>query len=177
MDTPLESIEEDAFLGASSNGTLKSIHIFRTELAEIPVEALKVLNQSLISLRIEVSNISVVPARSFVGLHLEELRLSNAQISELKADAFAGLDKLKTLDLHGNVLTDIPKGIFQPLRNLEVLDIGRNNLGKLQPTYFSDLSKLISVNVSHNGLNDYPRGVFARNTVNKLILKLKKCAA
>jgi Leucine-rich repeat (LRR) protein len=68
--------------------------------------------------------------------------------------------------LHGNQLKEIPKGIFQPLRNLEVLDIGHNILSKLLPTYFSDLAKLINVNVSHNGLTEYPRGVFARNTVN-----------
>ena len=165
MDTPLQTIEKDAFLGVS-NTSLRQIQLLRTELTEFPVEAFSVLS-SMTALRIDGSALTSVAGKSFVGLHLDELRLTNGQISELKADSFAGLDKLKTLDLHDNLLTDIPKGCFQPLRNLEVLDIGGNNLTKLQPTYFADLAKLISVNVSRNGLSDYPRGVFARNTVKR----------
>lgn len=163
IDTPLQYIEDDAFLGASNN-TLMMINLTRTELVEIP-EGLKKLS-SLTVLRVDQSRLSNVSSRAFAGLHLEELRLVNANISQLMPEAFAGLDKLKTLDLHGNQLKEIPKGIFQPLRNLEVLDIGHNILSKLLPTYFSDLAKLINVNVSHNGLTEYPRGVFARNTVN-----------
>lgn len=163
LDTPLQRVEKDAFWGVS-NATLRHVQLIRTELEEFPVSAFSVLS-SLTTLRIDYSGLTALPSKSFIGLHLEELRVTNAKISELKSDAFAGLDKLKTLDLHGNNLTDLPKGVFQPLRNLEILDVGFNNLTKLQPTYFSDLSKLISINVSYNGLTDYPRGVFARNTV------------
>lgn len=165
IDTPLQYLESDVFLGIS-NTSLQQIHLMRTSLIELPVSALSVLSSSLTQLHIEWSQLNSVPSRSFSGLHLEELRLTNANISELMSDAFAGLDKLKTLDLHGNQLKDIPKGIFLPLRNLEVLDVASNSLAKLQPHYFSDLAKLVSVNVSSNGLTEYPRGVFARNTVN-----------
>lgn len=162
IDTPLQYIEDDVFLGVL-NGTLQSLNLTRTELVELPV-ALKSLN-SLTVLKVDQSRLENVSSRAFTGLHLDDVRLTNANISLLLPDAFAGLDKLKMLDLHGNQLKDIPKGIFQPLRNLEVLDVGHNVLGKLQPAYFSDLAKLISINVSHNGLTEYPRGVFARNTV------------
>lgn len=163
MDTPLRFIEQDVFLGVS-NASLRQIQLLRTELVELPVAALSPLS-SMTSLRIDSSGLTALAGKSFSGLHLEELRLTNGRIAELKSDSFAGLDKLKTLDLHDNLLTEIPKGCFQPLRNLEVLDVGGNNLTKLQPTYFADLAKLISINVSRNGLTDYPRGVFARNTV------------
>ena len=162
IDTPLQYIEDDVFLGLL-NGTLQVLNLTRTELVEIP-SALKSLT-SLTALKVDQSRLTNISSRAFIGLHLEDVRLTNANISVLSPDAFAGLDKLKVLDLHGNQLADVPKGIFQPLRNLEVLDIGHNVLGKLQPTYFSDLAKLININVSYNGLTEYPRGVFARNTV------------
>lgn len=163
MDTPLQAIEDDVFLGFA-NATLQSLNLTRTQLMEMPA-AFKSLT-SMTALRVDHSLLNSIPSRAFAGLHLEDLRITNANVSQLLSDAFSGLDKLKTLDLHGNQLKEIPKGIFQPLRNLEFLDLGFNNLTKLQPTYFSDLAKLITVNVSHNNLAEYPRGVFARNTVN-----------
>ena len=162
IDTPLQNIEDDVFLGLS-NATLQSINLTRTKLMEMPA-ALKSLT-SMTALRVDHSLLNSIPNQAFAGLHLEDLRITNANISQLVPNSFSGLDKLKTLDLHGNQLSEIPKGVFQPLRNLEFLDVGFNNLTKLQPTYFSDLGKLISINVSHNNLAEYPRGVFARNTV------------
>ena len=162
MDTPLQNIEDGVFLGLS-NTTLQSLNLTRTKLMEIPA-ALKSLT-SMTTLRVDHSLLNSIPNQAFAGLHLEDLRITNANISHLLPHSFFGLDKLKMLDLHGNQLNEIPKGVFQPLCNLEILDIGFNNLTKLQPTYFSDLGKLISINVSHNNLAEYPRGLFARNTV------------
>lgn len=111
VDTPLQYVERDTFWGV--NLTLQQLELTRTDLVELPVEAFSVLT-NLSALHIDGSQLQSVPANALNGLRqLEKVALCNANISELVTDTFLGLDKLKSLDLHGNALTQIPKGIFK----------------------------------------------------------------
>lgn len=65
--------------------------------------------------------------------------------------------KLKTLDLHGNRLTELKRNQFKNLRELEVLDISHNQLAKLDSSHVADLTKLGWCNVSHNALTEITR--------------------
>lgn len=73
-------------------------------------------------LRLEQNKITYIPPRAFAGLHrLRRLDLSNNAIAELAPAAFSGLAALTSLVLYGNALTHIPPTAFQGLRTLQLL--------------------------------------------------------
>ena len=53
-------------------------------------------------------------------------RLNNANIEEINGAVFSKLTSLRTLDLSGNALKDLPTDLL--LKNLELLDLSDNNL-------------------------------------------------
>ena len=58
------------------------------------------------------------------------LQLAGRGIAALKADDFAGLDNLTSLDLSGNALTALPAAVFEPLTSLTALHLNSNALAE-----------------------------------------------
>ena len=56
-----------------------------------------------------------------------------------------GIQEINSLDLSGNLLTNIELGTFAGLNNLEYLDLGRNQLTNIQPGTFAGLNNLRSL--------------------------------
>ena len=90
------------------------------------------------------------------------LDISWSGLTSLRADDFAGLTSLGSLDLSGNYrLAALPEGAFAGLTSLGSLDLSRNGLAALPEGAFDGLtSRLGSLDLSRNGLAALPEGIF-----------------
>ncbi|KAM0680815.1 hypothetical protein GINT2_001089 [Glugoides intestinalis] len=110
---------------------------------------------------IDVKELEKIPDLLFDDLtNLESLSLRRNNIKELQPNIFEKLQKLKSLGLASNKLTEIPSCVFDGLVNLKSLSLGRNNIKELQPNIFSNLKKLEYLYLSDNKLAEIPSCVF-----------------
>jgi Leucine-rich repeat (LRR) protein len=82
-------------------------------------------------LKIEGHALQSLAASSVPTPAVETFSLTNGPLSDIAADTFAICKKIKTLDLHGNALTELKRGVFKGLRDLESLDLSHNQLLKV----------------------------------------------
>lgn len=157
-DVPIKSINEYTFWGI--NTTLEELRIVNSSLIAFPREAMKVLGNLKI-LELDQHNIEILNANEFhdsqLPAKLERIYVTNGKVTELGANAFQHLKKVKTVDLHGNKIADLKKNQFRGLRDAEVLDLSFNEIAKLDSTHIADLTKLTFCNVSHNKLTELSR--------------------
>ncbi|CAD5219599.1 unnamed protein product [Bursaphelenchus xylophilus] len=64
------------------------------------------------------------------------------------------------LRLEQNHITQIPKDVFKPMKNLRRLDLSKNNIHTVDPEAFSGLSSLNTLVLYANNITDLPEGVF-----------------
>ncbi|XP_015609044.1 slit homolog 1 protein [Cephus cinctus] len=88
----------------------------------------------------------------------DELDLSNCGIKEIHPEAFREVN-VKTLNLTGNLLTNLPGGIFENLKDLEYLFLDRNNISSVDGA-FSGLNNLKLLNFSQNKIKVMNGGEF-----------------
>jgi hypothetical protein len=124
---------------------------------------------------------------------LFRLDLPGKGINSVSAQAFAGLEDLKIVDLSSNMLTSLPDSVFTGLRSLvqldlrenklaslssnifptslESLDLGGNEVASLSDSLFAGLRSLMWLNLRENKLASLPDSLFADLT-NLLELRL-----
>jgi Leucine-rich repeat (LRR) protein len=157
-DVPIKLINEFTFWGI--NTTLEELRIINSSLTAFPREAFKVLG-NLKLLELSHHQIAALNTNEFddsqLPAKLEKFYVTNGLVSELGANAFQHLKKVKVIDLHGNKIAVLKKNQFRGLRDAEVLDISFNELGKLDSTHIADLTKLTFCNASHNKLAELSR--------------------
>ena len=84
------------------------------------------------TLRLRNARLGSPQAGDFAGLpKLKQINLEGNQLSSLPSDAFAGLSSLDRLDLQGNQLSSLPDGVFAGLSPLPVLLPYKNAVGPL----------------------------------------------
>ena len=97
----------------------------------------------------------------FNGLSgLEELNLSQNDLSTLPAGVFDDLSSLNSLNLSYNDLTSLPVGLLSGLSNLTELDFMWNDIGQLPAGAFDGLTNLRKLDVTLNYISQLPAGVF-----------------
>jgi Leucine-rich repeat (LRR) protein len=169
-DVPIKSIQDHVFWGI--NETLEELRIINSSLTEFPRDAFKSLGNlkflelnyhSIKELNNDEFDDSQLPAK------LEKMYITNGNVTEIGANTFQHLKKLKTIDLHGNNIAVLKKNQFRGLRDVELLDISFNNIAKLDSSHIADLTKLAFCNVSNNRLTELSRGAFTRNAVLKIV--------
>ena len=105
-----------------------------------------------------------VAAGTFLGLrNLEDLRMSNNDVSILRVGAFVDLGRLQELDLSSNRIENIEPGAFAGLRSLESLKMksDRNALAVLRNGTFEGLGALGgTLDLSHSGIQSIEPGAF-----------------
>ncbi|XP_048867308.1 podocan-like protein 1 [Brienomyrus brachyistius] len=90
------------------------------------------------------------------ALSLESLNLEGNLLSQLPRH----LPKaLRTLNLEGNAITSISKGAFVRLPYLENLGLSRNRIVQVAPRAFGSLANLHQLDLSHNRLQQVPRNI------------------
>jgi len=109
-NSPLKEISSDVFIPLKDS--LIKLEIINSQLDEMPVSALQEL-ENLVTLTIDQHNISILD-KPITGMgNLQNIHISNGNITEFKKDTFASLSKLVRLDLHGNNLKTIPSDSFK----------------------------------------------------------------
>ncbi|KAM0681135.1 hypothetical protein GINT2_000920 [Glugoides intestinalis] len=110
---------------------------------------------------IDVKELEKIPDLLFDDLtNLESLSLGRNNIKELQPNIFNNLQKLKSLYLADNKLTEFPSCVFDGLVNLKSLGLVNNNIKELQPNIFKNLQKLENLWFSKNKLTEFPSCVF-----------------
>ncbi len=87
---------------------------------------------------------------------LKKLRLSQNQLTEVRASSFAKTPNLNTLMLDNNALVSIPPSAFSGLSGLNQLTLSSNQLETLEPQSFQNLAKLDYLSLHNNHLVDLP---------------------
>lgn len=169
-DVPIKSIADHVFYGV--NETLEELRIINSSLTEFPRDAFKSLSNLKI-LELNHHFIHTLNNNEFddsqLPAKLEKMYITNGNISEIGANTFQQVKKLKVIDLHGNQIVVLKKNQFRGLRDAEVLDISYNNIAKLDSSHIADLTKLTFCNASHNKLSELSRGAFTRNAVLRVV--------
>lgn len=89
---------------------------------------------------------------------LQELDLSECNLSHLLPTMFKKLTRLTYINLASNNISDIPKETFAPLVDLIDLDLSDNKLSQLRSDMFENNLEMISLNMHNNHLSSL-RGV------------------
>ena len=169
-DVPIKSIKDHVFWGI--NDTLEELRIINSSLTEFPRDAFKSLG-NLKFLELNHHSIKELNNNEFddsqLPAKLEKMYITNGNVTEIGANTFQHLKKLKTIDLHGNHIAVLKKNQFRGLRDVELLDISFNHIAKLDSSHIADLTKLAFCNVSNNRLTELTRGAFTRNAVLKIV--------
>lgn len=104
------------------------------------------------SLNLSGKKLTKVPEDIFNQINLEELDLSNNQLTDAIPSQIGKLKNLKVLNLSNNQMTGVPAEVGQ-LQYLEVLDISYNQLTGL-PNEIGNLKKLKTLNISGNNYSE-----------------------
>uniref|UniRef100_A0A3Q3GIL5 LRRCT domain-containing protein n=1 Tax=Labrus bergylta TaxID=56723 RepID=A0A3Q3GIL5_9LABR len=91
---------------------------------------------------------------------LSTLVLSRNSISQIETNAFAVTPNLLQLDLSSNQLTVLNSSIFTGLTELRELLLFGNKIIQINPEAFSDLRSLKRLYLSGNRLEDFPYGLY-----------------
>lgn len=81
---------------------------------------------------------------------LEELYLSENNISSINHEDFTNLSSLIVLDLRQNSLRELNETVFEGLSKLQRLDLSQNQIKLLSPSTFQYLNNLVFLSLSDN---------------------------
>ena len=123
-------------------------------------------DQNTIYSEIEIhcdSTVSTIHPNAFINVTADLLTLHSVSLKNLERGAFNGLDEnLMSLDLEGNLLTDIPEGVFVQFSKLEYLNLAYNKLSHITSEPFGELSTVTSLHLEHNVITEIDAKAFLR---------------
>ena len=112
-------------------------------------------------LRLNDNHIHAIHKNTFEHLqHLEELDLSNNNITSLEAGIFSSMTRLKSLWISSNGLYRVHNVTFRNLTTLRDLSLANNNVSWIEQASFSDLSELKRLWLNNNKITELSNGTF-----------------
>lgn len=144
------------------------LEINHTDSAVIPTKMFANISFKFLELRIIEGNIKKIEHDAFEGLSsfLKILSLKNNKIESLDV---LNLEKLETLDLSWNQITNLNEQTINNLTNLEYFNLGFNKLTDLSHLIFSNLRNLKTIWLNNNNIKNLPGNIFVNNTKLKTI--------
>ena len=128
-------------------------------------------NTKLQNIYLSNNNISVLPFNTFSNLKsLDIIELSYNQISSLDNRTFVGLNNLISLGLHKNRLTKIARGTFYNLSSLTYLLLQDNLITEIESSAFTGCYNLRTLYIYRNRLTKLSPRTFYNLTLNLLIM-------
>ncbi|APJ03030.1 leucine-rich repeat domain-containing protein [Silvanigrella aquatica] len=91
--------------------------------------------------------------------NLEGMELSFNLLKKFPEDILE-LNKLISLEIHNNIISEIPMNAFVNAKKLVNLSLSRNNLTTLPENLFKENSKLVYLKLAHNQITHLPLGIF-----------------
>ena len=92
---------------------------------------------------------------------LDNLEVSNFNLSDLNAEWFHHLEFLKRLNLSSNFIQYIDGGVLNGLHAAELLDLSHNNISDFTAAAMDSFRNFIKVlDLSHNNIEELPPSVF-----------------
>ncbi|XP_017305652.1 extracellular matrix protein 2 isoform X3 [Ictalurus punctatus] len=105
---------------------------------------------------------------------LQELKINENNLQEMDEDSFEGLSSLVTLEMEGNMLSEVnvnPK-LFRPLKQLTYLRLGRNHFRTIPQGLPASLQEL---HLENNLIEEIPEGAFNQSkNLNVIVLRHNK---
>lgn len=112
---------------------------------------------NLIEIKIQRSSVKKVSKDVFAGLRkLKLLNLESNQIQTIDENSFNDLVSLEELDLRTNKITMLPRKILHHLRSLEILNLQNNPLVSIHDDFIDNLQKLKKVYLNKNKISSLP---------------------
>ncbi|RNA39678.1 insulin-like growth factor-binding complex acid labile subunit [Brachionus plicatilis] len=142
------------------NSLQKLISSIISESPSITPELLRLVQFSLHGFDDFSSNNTIVLFSVMDLNKLENLKLKNYGLSEIKLGAFNYCSNLKILDLSYNMIDALDEETFAPLENLTRLDLTFNKIKSLPRSAFKNLKKLLLLNLSDNDIVTLENGCF-----------------
>ncbi|BFF92260.1 protein artichoke [Drosophila madeirensis] len=135
-------------LGSLQAGDITSLSLSRNVIRELPPGSFQMFS-SLHTLDLAGNSLAVVNADTFAGLEgtLMALKLSQNRLTGLGGTPWE-LPELRSLDLSGNSLAEIPISVFDELENLQSLNLSGNHLAGLTGALFKPLARLQVIDLS-----------------------------
>jgi Leucine-rich repeat (LRR) protein len=124
--------------------------------------------QKITNTTLDLSNqgLEKIPEYVFNATKLENLNISNNEITGAVQAEIRHLQKLRTLNLSNNFMTGIPAEIGQ-LKNLEILDLSNNRITGL-PYELRNLTNLKTLNISNNNYSEFDLNIIQKNLSNSV---------
>ncbi|KAL0808276.1 hypothetical protein ABMA28_012771 [Loxostege sticticalis] len=156
-NNPITSLPPRAF---AFTPRLRRLVLDRTQLRTVPSEAFQGL-QHLEEITYSGNDTITFGARALALSSLKELMITSALQSPLPKDLIEGSVNLKTLIIRHAGLKIIPKGFFATQQRLQKLDLSGNEaLLTLDADGFQPLKELDDLNLSGNRIKEIPGNIF-----------------
>ncbi|XP_023682262.2 toll-like receptor 7 [Paramormyrops kingsleyae] len=126
--------------------------------------------KKLTSLDISQNNLNFIPPLVFQGLpkSLSQFYLKNNKLNTFKWEMLKLLNRLKVLDLSGNLLEDVPNELSNCTQSIEKLILQRNKISALTPHFLKDAFSLKYLDLSFNQIQYIEQTSFPENVANNL---------
>lgn len=92
--------------------------------------------------------------------NLENLTVVDSGLFAIDSRTFAGMNRLRVLNLKGNKIRGIQQNAFQNLKSLTHLNLSENKIEELKPGCFMTLVNLVNLTLHYNLLTTIDSGVF-----------------
>lgn len=129
----------------------------------IPAEGTQPIEEPKTNIKLDLSNQNLqrIPEYVFSQRNLEELDVSNNQLTGAIQAEIRHLQNLKILNASNNQMTGVPAEIGQ-LENLQILDLSNNQLTGL-PYELGNLKNLKTLNISGNNYSELDLAIIQEN--------------
>ncbi|KAG7309609.1 hypothetical protein JYU34_004081 [Plutella xylostella] len=122
--------------------------------------------QDLTKLLLSVNGVTNLPDNLFTDMHnLTWLNIRSNGVN-LTEQLFKPLEKLETLEISHNHMTNISANLFSHLSFLRKLSLWQSNVTRFSKDLFTGVDVLEELDLSSNGLNELPPSIF--NPLTKL---------
>lgn len=150
----LTAVEEGLLRGL---GSLTSLGLASNKISFVADGALATSTPRLNALDLRFNALAAIGPSAVANLTgLYELWLEGNAILQVDARAFVGLTALQTMTLSDNLLTGLPAGVFDDLRDNYFLYLDGNEFGDLSGGVLRGMRRLMQLDLGYNFLTSVP---------------------
>merc|ERR1719376_1245947 len=131
---------------APSSNSLKVVSLAQNEINFFRFVSI-LYAPNLFSLNLAGNQLTVIPEEAFEHPALKYLDLSNNKINKLSKRSFYGLKEIQRIDLSGNQIPYLTRGVFEIMdrntENIIEINLRRNNISSISFGAFNSLAKML----------------------------------